>query len=176
MSDHRHHIIPKHEWKKRFGTTQGVNSSDNIVYLTAEQHSQAHLYLWELNHNPYDLISHKALSNQIGKEDITSEVSRATHLGKKKAYSVWNKGKSGVQLPLSDEKVQYLREINTKENHPQYGTTHSQETRKKISLSNSKPYSPERRMKKLALVQSPEHKEKMRQARLKYLESRKVQI
>jgi hypothetical protein len=29
----RHHIIPKHEWFQRFGTLDGVDAPDNMVFL-----------------------------------------------------------------------------------------------------------------------------------------------
>ena len=43
-----HHIIPKHEWKARFGDLEGFDALDNLVNLTTEQHSQAHALLYEM--------------------------------------------------------------------------------------------------------------------------------
>lgn len=78
---HKHHVIPRHEWKVRFGNLDGFNASDNVVSLTVEQHAQAHLLLFELNHSEYDRIAYLALSKEIGKEE--------TH---KRAISVANTG------------------------------------------------------------------------------------
>lgn len=44
---YKHHIIPRHEWKKRFGNFEGFNSHDNIVFLTNEQHIEVHKRYWE---------------------------------------------------------------------------------------------------------------------------------
>lgn len=33
---YKHHIIPRHEWKKRFGNLKGFNASDNVAWLTPE--------------------------------------------------------------------------------------------------------------------------------------------
>lgn len=62
---HKHHVIPRHEWKVRFGNLKGFNAPDNIVYLTIEQHSQAHQFLFELNHKHDDFVAWKVLSGQM---------------------------------------------------------------------------------------------------------------
>ena len=181
IMDHRHHIIPKHEWKKRFGNLCGVNAPDNLVCLTTEQHAQAHKFLYELNKNKLDAIAYESLSKLIGKEEITKAVSRIVNIGnsnrkgKGLGATPWNKGKQNT-ITHSEETINYLREINSREKHPQYGTTHSIETRRKISIANSRPYDPERRARKLSLVRTPEHREKMRQARLRYLSSKKDSV
>lgn len=82
---HKHHIIPKHEWKRRFGSLSGVNSPDNLVHLTTEQHANVHKLLYELNGSKYDLIAHEVLSGQIGHEEAIIEAGREANLGKKKS-------------------------------------------------------------------------------------------
>jgi len=37
--DYEHHVIPRHEWKARFGNLEGVNAPENKVRLTREQHA-----------------------------------------------------------------------------------------------------------------------------------------
>lgn len=69
---HKHHIIPKHEWLVRFGNLLGFNSEDNVVWLSLEQHIQAHQLLYELNNNEYDRIAYLGLSGNVGKEEITT--------------------------------------------------------------------------------------------------------
>lgn len=178
---HKHHIIPRHEWKKRFGNLQGFNAPDNVVYLTIEQHSQVHKILYEMNGNRFDYIAYQSLSKKIDKGEAIRLANQAANIGNKnrkgKALGLtpWNKGKKNT-VTFSQETIHRLREMNSGANHPQYGTKHSEETRKKISIANSKPYDPERRAKKLALVRSPEHREKMRQSRLRFLESKKVKV
>jgi transposase-like protein len=102
-----HHIIPRHAWKVRFGDLIGFDAPDNKVFLTIEQHAHVHLLLFELEHNKYDWIAYRAMSAQIGKDEIVRQVASATHLGKKKNYPVWNKGK--ILGPKSEELKQKLR-------------------------------------------------------------------
>jgi len=50
----KHHIIPFHEWRLRIDPkatrwNKDFNALDNIVWLTREQHAQAHLLLFEIN-------------------------------------------------------------------------------------------------------------------------------
>jgi len=56
----RHHIIPRYEWKERFGNLKGVNAPDNTVILTMAQHAEVHLLLYELNANDLDLQAYHA--------------------------------------------------------------------------------------------------------------------
>ena len=63
-----HHIIPKHEFRERFGTLKGVNAPDNTVNLTLAQHAEVHLLLYELNRNENDLIAHQAVLGIIKKK------------------------------------------------------------------------------------------------------------
>lgn len=65
-----HHIIPKHEWKLRFGNLDGVDAQDNLVNLTAQQHAQVHRLLYELNGNEFDRICSEGLSGMIGHEEV----------------------------------------------------------------------------------------------------------
>jgi len=76
VDNHRHHIIPKHEWKERFGNLNGVNEADNIIFLSTTQHALAHRWLWESYGKLEDKIAWLALLGQIGKEEIISQISR----------------------------------------------------------------------------------------------------
>jgi hypothetical protein len=66
-----HHIIPKHEWKARFGNLRGVNAPDNLSpELYNKQHAQVHAhYFSEITHIEYDKIASLVISGQIGKEE-----------------------------------------------------------------------------------------------------------
>lgn len=90
MSVHRHHIIPRHEWKQRFHNFKGVNAKDNIVWLTLEQHIEVHKRYYD---DPVDGIpklgdklAYKFLSGRIGKEEILKELMRENQ---KKASQYW---------------------------------------------------------------------------------------
>lgn len=70
-----HHVIPKHEWKKRFGTLDGFNASDNLVNLSHENHTQLHKRYGEEG-SAGDRIAADAMAGLIGKESLHSEASR----------------------------------------------------------------------------------------------------
>jgi hypothetical protein len=78
-----HHIIPKHEWKKRFGNIKGVNSIDNLIELTVQQHAQVHALLYEINGEEYDRIASITLSGLIGQEEAMKLTSSCTMMGNK---------------------------------------------------------------------------------------------
>lgn len=74
MKVYKHHVIPRHEWKRRFGNLVGFNDKDNIVHLTLEQHIHVHRILYELNKNDWDRIAFQGMSGMIDKEDIHWEL------------------------------------------------------------------------------------------------------
>jgi hypothetical protein len=80
-----HHVIPKHEWKQRFGSLVGINAPDNLVSLTTEQHVQAHQLLFEINGNQYDRIAWQTLSGQIGHEEAQRRATSKHWSGRKHA-------------------------------------------------------------------------------------------
>jgi len=77
-----HHIIPKHEWKRRFGNLKGVNAIDNLVDLTIEQHTEAHKRMAD-DGSPYDQIAYRMMTKQIGKEEAIKLAGRLANTGKK---------------------------------------------------------------------------------------------
>jgi hypothetical protein len=67
-----HHIVPKHEWRARFGNFKGFNAFGNMVNLTTEQHGQVHLhYFNEITHIEYDRVAGLAILGQITNEEAT---------------------------------------------------------------------------------------------------------
>jgi hypothetical protein len=78
-----HHIIPKHEWKKRFGALTGVNAPDNLVVLTLAQHMQVHELLYEINDCVYDKIAYLCLSGRMGHEEAQILATKAANSGNK---------------------------------------------------------------------------------------------
>lgn len=63
---HRHHVVPKH--------AGGTDDDDNIVYLTVDEHIQAHLDLYEKYGKEADrdaacmLLAHKYRENSVVKQ------------------------------------------------------------------------------------------------------------
>jgi len=119
---HLHHIIPKHEWKKRFGSLKGVNSKDNVVFLTPEQHAQVHKFLYELNGCEYDRIASLTIMGHIGREDLISEIISVTHKGKPKTKEHNKKN--------SDANMGHKRNVGT--NNSFYGLRHSDKSKNLI--------------------------------------------
>jgi hypothetical protein len=70
-----HHIIPKHEWKKRFGNLKGVNAADNLVELRLENHTEVHLRMGEEG-SRYDRIAGLRMLRQIGNEEAQKQAAR----------------------------------------------------------------------------------------------------
>lgn len=106
---HKHHVIPRHEWKRRFGTFHGFNAPDNVVWLTIEQHAQVHQLLHEMNKSWEDQLAYRFLSGLIGKEEavlVSQQMAGKKWLGRK--HSVESKrrmslSKTGIRrAPFSE--------------------------------------------------------------------------
>lgn len=82
MYAYKHHVIPRHEWKRRFGNLVGFNALDNIVWLTLEQHIGAHRRLAE-DGSEFDRIAYQRMSGQIGKEEATIQATKLANTGRK---------------------------------------------------------------------------------------------
>jgi hypothetical protein len=79
---HLHHIIPKHEWKKRFGSLEGVDVPENVIELTVEQHAECHRWLFEQYGCWEDRCAFEALSGLISNEEVYAQATRLSKLGK----------------------------------------------------------------------------------------------
>ena len=132
---HRHHIIPRH--------AGGSNDPDNFVYLTIEEHTEAHRKLYEEYGRWEDRLAYEGLSGQIGKDEIWEEIykNRKTFLGKKHTEETKKKisetKKRAERLGLTKAHNEEWRK-----NHSEklMGHTVSEEHRKKVSNSNSKEW------------------------------------
>jgi hypothetical protein len=96
---HKHHIIPKHLWANE---EKSVNSKDNLVNLSVEDHIKAHLMLADCyDENTYEynsnLRSARILSNKSIKDKQTLDMISQSYCGS---------------------------------NNPFYGKTHTEETKK----------------------------------------------
>ena len=72
-----HHIIPRHEWKRRFGNLNGFNAKDNHVNLSHENHTQLHVRYGEEG-SKSDAIAGKAMSGKIIGEELQRQISLMT--------------------------------------------------------------------------------------------------
>jgi len=120
----RHHIIPKHEWKKRFGNLKGVNTKENLVWLTLQQHIQAHELLFELNGFIGDKWAVSFLSGRLGKEELLKEICRENQ---KKASTYW---KGRKRRPWTTEEKFARSELYRGSKNPFFGRNHTEESRK----------------------------------------------
>lgn len=68
-----HHVIPKHEWKKRFGNLVGVNAIDNMVNLSLKNHIQLHERMGEEG-SKFDRIAASGMTGLIDKEHLLKEL------------------------------------------------------------------------------------------------------
>lgn len=132
----RHHIIPK--------SLGGSNEKDNLVYLTKEEHTEAHFYLvrmckHENHHESMVRAAHFKIntSNEKQKRYIVDNLSEEYHYIKSE-YSRLMKGiMSGKQLRLgktfSEESRKKMSESSKGIEPWNKGKTLSEEYRKKLS-------------------------------------------
>lgn len=81
---HKHHIIPKH--------AGGTDDSSNIVYITVEEHAEAHRILFEQYGRTEDYLAWKGLSGR--KEEFIR--ARCSFGGKKGGKKLLGKPKSEI--------------------------------------------------------------------------------
>lgn len=77
-----HHIIPKHEWKRRFGNLNGFNATDNQVNLSHANHTQIHQRMGTEG-SELDMIAGRAMNGQIGREEAIRLAQSSANKGNK---------------------------------------------------------------------------------------------
>lgn len=112
---HTHHIVPKH--------VGGDNNPKNLINLTVSEHAAWHYELWLYYGYREDHLAWKALSGQIGKEEIFIE--------KSKQGGFWHKGKS--ETP---ETILKLKASKTGSKNPMFGRPVTDEHRLKNKLGH----------------------------------------
>lgn len=141
---HKHHIIPVH--------AGGTNDPSNLVEVSIYQHAELHRARWESLGEYEDWLAWKALSGQIGREDIQTERSR---LG-----GITRRGQ-----PLGPKSMEHRAKISaTLTGRKQSPAT--SEKKRKIMVGNQY---------RLGKYHTEETKNKMRASRAAYL-SRKAAV
>ncbi len=135
---HKHHIIPKHEWKKRFDSLEGVNDADNLVDLSVEQHADAHRILFEEFGRWEDKLAWLSLSNQITSEERQRLLGQEVGKRYGKIYGAINgkrnKGKfSGSKNPMYGT-------ARKEQLNPFYRQHHSEETKSILRHKSKERY------------------------------------
>lgn len=142
---HKHHIIPRH--------AGGTDDPSNLIYLTVEEHAEAHRLLFEQYGRWQDELAWKALSGAIGKDEIIYR-KVSPNLGKKLSDETRKK--------MSENNPMKRKEISEKSGNTRSGTNRSNETKLKISLKmKGKAQSEEAKQKR---SESMKHYHKERKA------------
>jgi hypothetical protein len=103
---HKHHIIPKHICADELL----LNSDENIVKLSVEDHANAHLLFAEMY--------------EVGTYEHSSNLRSARIIGKKSIRDV--------------DTLEKISKTYVGDKNPFYGKTHTEETRKKLSMISPK--------------------------------------
>ena len=114
MTKHKHHIIPRH--------AGGTDHPSNIVELTIRQHALAHKKLYKEHGRWQDKVAYLTLSKQITNAEATKQ---AQIIANKRE----NKKPSQIAAAINN-----LKGVNN-------GRKHSDEWKKKQSISNHKYWS-----------------------------------
>jgi hypothetical protein len=93
----------------------GTDDPSNLVYLTVEEHAEAHKKLWETHGKIEDKVAYMGLMNMIDREEIIrslaskpkseehkKKISEA-HKGKPKPWLIGSKNAAGKRGPNSEE-------------------------------------------------------------------------
>lgn len=141
---HWHHIVPRH--------AGGTDDPSNLVKLTIQEHAEAHRLLWEQYGRLEDKLAWQLLSRMTPEAE---ETRRALI-------------RQSMRRPEVRRK---LRESKRGEKNPQFGKSHSVETKQKLSEANmGHEVTEETRAKiragHLGKVLTQEHREKLREAHL----------
>jgi hypothetical protein len=115
---HRHHIVPKF--------MGGDDSADNLVYLTPEEHTQAHLERYKRYGDYRDAMAYNHLSKWNNSETISGYKQSPEHIGKRISAIDYEQ----VSKKLKERyKNQPHHTLGRKNGNP------SEETKQKISQS-----------------------------------------
>jgi len=149
---HWHHIIPKH--------AGGTDDPSNLIRLTITEHAEAHRLLWEQHGRPEDKLAWLLLAGKT-EEAEAARIELARHVQQRRwktpaareTQSARMKGNTigvGREWTPTNETKQRIsaaqKERYEKHPHLRIRTTHTEETKRKISESkrnNPHHHSPE---------------------------------
>jgi len=124
---HKHHIIPKH--------AGGTDDPSNLIYLTVEEHAEAHKKLWEEHGRWQDELAWKGLSKFITHDEAMIR-SMKPNLGKK--FDAEHRRKISESLKghsLSEETRKKISETRKERNIKPVQYERTQEIKIKLSAS-----------------------------------------
>lgn len=124
---HIHHIIPKH--------AGGTDDKENLIELTIEEHAEAHRVLYQKYGRYQDKLAWKGLLGIMPKDEIIREILSMTHKGKVTSEETKRKqslAKLGKLNPMYGTESPNRGKFG--EDSPRWGSSHSEETKKKQSL------------------------------------------
>jgi|MDTC01.1.fsa_nt_gb hypothetical protein len=135
----RHHIIPKH---------MGGTDADGVVYLTQEEHAEAHRLLYAEHNKLQDkwavnIIMEENIYEQCGENNpmwrvkVSEEVKEKQRQAMLKIWQTTRKGWKQTEEAKKNLSEKAKERFVNKENHPMYGKSLSEETKKKISEGNT---------------------------------------
>ena len=166
---HKHHIIPRH--------AGGTDDPSNLVYLTVEEHAEAHKKLYEKYGRWQDYSAWQGLSGRMGKEEIIRYIQREANLGnqhfKGKTHSDKHKKKLSKVMKESRKNIKTMGhfEPHTKEAKELISNNLKGNTNKLgktgYTLSDEFKEITRQRMKKDNPAKRPDVREKLRQAALR---------
>lgn len=137
---HNHHIVPRH--------AGGSDEPANIIKLTVKEHAEAHKKLWEEHGRWQDYIAWQALEGSIGKDEIIFlKMSNGGKIGGSK-----NKGRKAHPNSVAAMKKAHKDGLIKYDNMK--GKKHSEETKEKISISNTGKEKSDTHKFKLSIAQS----------------------
>ena len=123
-----HHIVPRH--------AGGTDDPSNLIKLTLEEHAEAHKILYEEHGRWQDYVAWKALSGQIGKEEIIKLKQSLATKGKKQSSEHIEKRKMlGERNPMYKSGINNPMYGKRGALSPHFGKKHTEETCRKIRMS-----------------------------------------
>lgn len=108
---HTHHIVPKHTWKKLYGSLDGVHNKENLIELSVADHASWHYEQWVYFGYREDWLAWKGLTGEIKDNDIILEkciLGGLQHKGRIKS----TEEKQKLSDSWTDERKQQLAELS----------------------------------------------------------------
>lgn len=127
---HKHHIVPRH--------IGGTDDPSNIIYLTIEEHAEAHKKLWEEHGRWQDELAYKGLSKLLSHDEVSLIVSIKANQGKK--FSEEHRSRISNSLKghqLSEETRKKISDTRKRKqiSSVRLGAKHTEESKVALSIA-----------------------------------------